>query len=295
MKDYLLRVIAKEAGVRGFAVVTTELANEAAESHETLPTSTAVLAEALTAGTLLGAMLKVQQRVALKLEGNGPAGKVIVEGDSYGRVRGYVANPDVDLPAKLGMQDTAAALGSTGQFVVVRDLRLKELAESVTSLSTGVIAEELTRYLNQSEQVPSVAQLGVLLDESGQVAQAGGLLLQALPPYETDVVAQLTERVAEMPPVAELLHSGKTPEDLLALVLAGIEYEVLEERPLSFQCDCSWDRTWKALITLGADEVREMLETEGRAEVECQFCHTEYHFDAEDLQMILAEIEAEGQ
>lgn len=291
MKDFLLRVIAKGAGVRGFAVVTTDLANEAAEKHETLPTSTAVLAEALTAGTLLGAMLKVQQRVALKLEGNGPVRKTIVEGDSYGRVRGYVANPDVDLPPRLGAQDTAAALGRSGQLVVVRDLRLKELAESVVPLSTGIIAEELTRYLNQSEQVPSVVQLSVRLDEAGRVAHAGGVLVQALPPYDTAVVQQVTERVAEMPPVAELLASGKTPLELLALALAGTEFEVLEERPLSFQCNCSWDRTWKALITLGANEVREMLESDGRAEVECHFCHTEYHFDTEDLQMILTELE----
>ncbi len=294
MKDYLLRVIAKKAGVRGFAVITTDLANEAAEKHETAHTATAVLAEALTAGTLLGAMLKVQQRVALKLEGNGPAGKLIVEGDSYGRIRGYVANPDVALPPRLGVEDTAAALGHNGRLVVVRDLRLKELAESVVPLSTGIIADELTRYLNQSEQVPSIVQLGVRLDEEGKVSHAGGLLLQALPPYDTDVVQQLTERVAEMPPVAEMLRSGKTPEELLALVLAGVEYEVLEERPLSFQCNCSWDRTWKALITLGVNEVREMLESDGRAEVECHFCHTEYHFDTEDLQMILAELEAGG-
>lgn len=291
VKDHLLRVVAKTAGVRGFVVVTTELANEAAEKHETLPTSTAVLAEGLTAGTLLGALLKVQQRVALKLEGDGPVQKVIVEGDSYGRIRGYVANPDVDLPLRLGVQDTAAALGSHGQLVVVRDLRLKELAESVVPLSSGVIAEELTRYFNQSEQIPAVVQLGARLDEAGQVTHAGGLMVQALPPYETAVMQRLTERVAELPLVADLLRSGKTSLEIMTLVLEGIDYEVLEERPLSFQCNCSWDRTWKALVTLGAAEIREMLEKEGKAEVECHFCHTEYHFDADDLRMILAEIE----
>lgn len=290
MNDYLLRVVAKEAGVRGFAVVTTNLANEAAERHETRPTATAVLAEGLTAGTLLGALLKVQQRVALKLEGDGPIGKVVVEGDSYGRIRGYVANPNVELPTRLGGQDTAAALGSSGQLVVVRDLRLKELAESVIPLESGHIAEELNRYFNLSEQIPSLLQLGVYLDEDGKVTHAGGLLLQALPPYETAVVHQLNERVAELPPVADLLRSGETPASLLALVFAGMPYEVLEERPLSYRCNCSWDRTWRALVSLGAAEVREMLESEGKAEVECHFCHTEYHFDAEDLEMILREL-----
>ncbi len=290
MKDYLLRVVAKEAGVRGLAVVTTGLVNEIATQHGTQPTATAVLAEALTAGTLLGGLLKVQQRVALKLEGNGPIGKVVVEGDSYGRIRGYVGNPEVNLPLRLGAQDTAVALGSQGQLVVVRDLRLKELAESVIPLSSGVIAEELTRYLTQSEQIPSTVQLGVYVDEQGVVTHAGGVLLQALPPYDTAVVQHLTERVAELPPIADLLRSGETPETLMALILGEIKYQVLEERPLSFRCNCSWDRTWKALVSLGADEIRDLLEKEGKAEVECHFCHTEYHFDADDLQMILREL-----
>lgn len=290
MKDYLLRVVAKEAGVRGLAVVTTGLVNEIATQHGTQPTATAVLAEGLTAGTLLGGLLKVQQRVALKLEGNGPIGKVVVEGDSYGRIRGYVGNPEVNLPLRLGVQDTAAALGNQGQLVVIRDLRLKELAESVIPLSSGVIAEELTRYLTQSEQIPSTVQLGVHLDEQGTVTHAGGVLLQALPPYETAVVQHLTGRVAELPPIADLLRSGETPETLMALIFGEIKYQVLEERPLSFRCNCSWDRTWRALVSLGADEIRQMLEKEGKAEVECHFCHTEYHFDADDLQMILREL-----
>ncbi|MCA9933792.1 MAG: Hsp33 family molecular chaperone HslO [Ardenticatenaceae bacterium] len=292
MDDYLLRVIARDVGVRGFVALTTNLANEAAEQHETLPTATAVLGEGLTAGILLGAMLKVQQRVALKIEGDGPIGKVVVEGDSYGRIRGYVLHPELNFPAGMDGQDTAVAIGSKGQFVVVRDLRLKELAESVTSLQTGDIAQELTAYLNQSEQIPSLVQIGVYLDESGAVSLASALLIQALPPYETAVVQQLTDHIAEMPPVGELLRAGHSPEEVMALVFAGMEYEVLEKRPLTYQCNCSWDRTWKALVSLGADEVREMLETDGRAEVTCQFCHTEYHFDAEDLQMILAELEA---
>lgn len=290
MDDYLLRVIAREAGVRGFVALTTNLANEAAVQHETLPTATAVLSEGLTAGVLLGAMLKVQQRVALKFEGDGPIGKMVVEGDSYGRIRGCVLHPELNFPAILGEQDTAAALGNKGQLVVVRDVRLKELANSVVSLQTGNVAEELTAYLNQSEQIPSLVQIGVYLDESGAVSLASGLLIQALPPYETVVVHQLTERIAEMPPAAELLRAGNSPEEVAALLFAGMEFEVLEKRPLSYQCNCSWDRTWKALVSLGAEEVREMLETDGHAEVTCQFCHTEYHFDAEDLRMILAEM-----
>ncbi|MCA9958038.1 MAG: Hsp33 family molecular chaperone HslO [Anaerolineales bacterium] len=291
MEDYLVRVIAKDAGVRGFACWTTNLVNEAAQRHETQPTATAVLGEGLIAGVLLGALLKVQQRVAIKFEGNGPIGKLVVEGDSYGRVRGYVQNPDVDLPFKLGEADTAAAIGDLGAMVVIKDLRLKDLYEGVVPLENGDIGRELNFYLNQSEQIPSAVQIGLRLDEQGQVTAAGGLLLQALPPYEIEMVRQLTDRVEEMPPVAELLHSGQTPEDLLAQIFAGIEFEILEKRPLSFQCDCSWERTRHALITLGQEEIEHLLQTEGQAEVDCHYCHNQYHFSADDLQLILLELD----
>lgn len=291
MDDYLVRVIAKQAGVRGFACWATNLANEAAARHGTQPTATAVLSEGLVAAVLMGALLKVQQRVAVKFEGNGPIGKLIVEGDSYGRVRGYVSNPHINLPLKLGEQDSAAAIGNMGALIVVKDLRLKELYEGVVPLETGIIDTELNFYLNQSEQIPSAVQIGAYLDEDGQVVAAGGLLLQALPPYDVTVVQALTNRVEELPPVAQLLHNGQTPEDLLAQVFTEIDYDVLEKRPLSFQCDCSWERTRQALIALGRDEMEQLLAEEGQAEVDCHFCHSQYHFTADDLQLILLEMD----
>lgn len=294
MEDYLVRVIAIEAGVRGFACQATNLVNEAAARHGTQPTATAVLGEGLVAAVLMGALLKVQQRVAIKFAGNGPIGKLLVEGDSYGRVRGYVQHPEVDLPLKLGEPDTAAAIGNLGALVVVKDLRLKDLYDGVVPLETGVVEAELNFYLNQSEQIPSAVQIGVRLDETGRVTAAAGLLLQALPPYEMEIVQQLTNRVGELPPVAALLQSGQTPEDLLAQLFVGIPYEVLEKRPLSFQCDCSWERTRHALVTLGRDELEHLLAAEGQAEVDCHYCHAHYLFTADDLQLILLELEDGG-
>lgn len=290
MSDYLVRSIAREAGVRAFACVTTALAQEAAARHETQPTATAVLAEGLTGAALMGALLKVGQRVAVKFEGDGPLHKLVLEADSYGRVRGYVGEPAVDLPQRVGGHDIAGAIGSQGRLFVIKDLRLKELAEGVIALETGAIDEALTQYLDQSEQIPSAVQTDALLDEDGAVLAAGGVLLQALPPYDAEIVRELAERLAEMPPAAQLLQAGETPEDVLAQLFGKVPYEVLEERPLRFQCSCSWERTRQALLILGREEIEHLLATEGQAEIDCHFCHAHYIFTTADLELILLEL-----
>ena len=291
MEDYLIRIIAREAGVRGLACVTTNLVNQICQKHGTAPTATAFLGRALTGGALMGALLKVQQRVAIKLEGTGPLQKAIVESDSYGRLRGYTAVPDLDLPLKQGRQDMTAAIGQAGLLTVVRDLRLKELAEGVVPLETGEVDTDLMAYFEQSEQIPTAVSIGLAMNEDGTVAVVGGLLVQALPPHDDEIVARLGDRIPELPPLEELLQSGKTPEDVLALLFDGIDYEVLEERPLRFQCDCSRERSEKALITLGREEIEQLLASEGQAVVNCHFCHERYVFDADELELILEEME----
>jgi molecular chaperone Hsp33 len=286
MADNLVRTIAKEAGVRALLAVTTGLAAEAAGRHQTAPTATAALARALTGAALLGATLKVQQRVALKFEGSGPLWKVVTEADAYGRVRGYVARPETDLPARLDGHDVAAALGA-GVLTVVKDLRIRELYESSVPLLSGEIDADLTYYLSQSEQIPSLVTVGVELDESGRVAHAGGLLLQAIPPYEETHIRQLVERLAEMPPVVSLLAAGQTPGEILDNLFGEVAYTVLEERSLTFYCNCSWERTRRALLLLGREEIEEMLVSEGQAELTCHFCHHKYHFSRADLEEIL--------
>lgn len=293
MKDYLVRIIAREVGVRGLVCVITNLVNEICQKHGTAPTATAYLGRALTGGALMGALLKVQQRVAVKLEGTGPLQKAIVESDSYGRLRGYVAVPDLDLPLKQGRQDMTTAIGRAGLLTVVRDLRLKELAEGVVPLETGEVDTDLMAYFDQSEQIPTAVSIGLAMNEDGTVAVAGGLLIQALPPHDDQIVARLKERIPELPPIEELLGSGQTPEDVLALLFEGIEYEVLEKRPLRFQCDCSRERSEKALITLGREEIEQLLANEGQAVVDCHFCHERYVFDAVELELILEEMEEE--
>lgn len=287
MSDYLIRALAKEVGVRALVCVTTELAQEAARRHETSPTASATLGRALTGAALIGALLKVQQRVAIKFEGTGAAQKVLTESDSYGRIRGYIGVPDFDLPLANGRPDIVGALGRAGLLTVVKDVRLQELVESVVPLETSDIAGDLANYLNQSEQTPSLVELGALLDESGRIHTAGGLLIQTLPPHETNSLDIVAERIEELPPVVDLLRSGNQPEDILELLFADMTYISLEHRELHFQCQCSWERGRQALVSLGAEELQHILENEGEAVVDCHFCHERYVYNAQELEELI--------
>ena len=293
MGDYLLKIMAKEAGVRAFAVITTDTAEEARRRHNTAPTATYTLAKALTASALMGALLKIKQRIALKFEGNGPLGKTITESDAYGHLRGYTSHPDVDLPQLAdGSYDIVEAIGKAGLLTVVRDLKLKQLYEGMVHLEVSNIDDDLTFYMNQSEQIPTHIETAVLLNEDGTVQVAGGLLIQELPAQDGEnTVQQVKEKLQELPPLLQLLKDGKTPNDILALAFAGIEYEELEERDVMFKCSCNRTRTEQALIAIGAEELRDLIENAGEAEIECHFCHEEYYFDKEELTWLLEELE----
>jgi molecular chaperone Hsp33 len=287
--DYLVRVLAREAGVRALACLTTNLAQIAADQHGTAPTATVALGRALTVGVLLGAGLKVRQRIALKYDGDGPLERILVEAESNGQVRGFVANPAIDLPQRGGEYDVAGAMGANGALKVVKDLRLKELYEGTVPLVSGEIDEDTTYYLNQSEQVPSIVEAGVVLDGNGRVSTAGGLLIQAMPPYQPALVRQLANQVEEMPPIVALLNSGMKPEEVLANVFGDLEYRVLETRPVEWQCSCSYERSRQALIALGREELQALLESEGQAVVDCHFCRERYVFDRAELESLIDE------
>ena len=292
MKDYLIRTISKEANVRVLACITTNLANEAAQQHQTAPTATAVLAQALTTAALTGALLKVRQRVAIRFEGNGPLKRLIVESDSYGRIRGYVAEPDVDLPRLSdGSFDTATAVGELGLLTVVKDLRLKELAQSTTILEKSDIAQDLTNYFIASEQIPTEIRVGVLLDDDNKVAFAGGILLQTMPPHNETHFQLLVDRLDELPPFEALLSSGKSPESILSMLYDEVEYDFLEKRTLELNCSCSWERTMQALVSLGRAEIQSILDEDGEAIIDCHFCRKQYLYPREVLEEILSHMD----
>ncbi|MCA9945057.1 MAG: Hsp33 family molecular chaperone HslO [Anaerolineales bacterium] len=286
MNDYLVRALAREAGVRVIVSANTGLALEAADRHGTFPIAGIALSHALTGAALMGALLKVRQRIAMKFEGSGPLQKILVESDSNGRIRGYVSQPLIDLPYR-DREQIAAALGDTGLLTVVKDTGLPELSESTVPLGNGNIAAELTYFLNQSEQIPSLIEISHTVDGEGTVQTVGGLLIQALPPYESDIVQQLRNSTQELPPVGDLLSSGKTPEEIAALLFGEMPYKILEKRPLHFECGCSRSRSEQALISLGAEELRQIIATEGETIVDCHFCHEQYLFSREDLEALL--------
>jgi molecular chaperone Hsp33 len=289
MSDYLVRIIAKSGSVRGLACVTTDLVNEITKRHGTLPTATAALGRSLTAGTLLGALLKTGQRVALRYEGNGPLQKIIVEADSNGSVRGYVGNPQVHLLRQDGKLDVAQGLGRAGFLTVAKDLGLKEPYRGTVQLYSSEIAQDLALYLVESEQIPSAVGLAEFMELDGSVAAAGGFLIQAVPPVDPSVVDELMTRIENLPPLSELLHKGKTPEQILELLFEGIPYVTLEKRALAFACSCSRERIEGVLLSMGRGELVSMREEQHGADVTCEFCGKKYTFTEDDLSHLIEE------
>lgn len=291
MEDYLVRILTKDYRVRALACVTTHLVNEACRRQDAYPTAAAALGRALTGAALMGALLKTDQRVALKFEGNGPLKKIVVEAESNGLVRGYVAVPQVDLPLKAGKLDVGSALGKDGLLTVIKDLRMKEPYQGIVKLYSGEIAEDLAFYLAESEQIPSAVGLGVFVEPDGTVSAAGGFLIQSLPPVDEQVIDRLIERIPQMPPITELLRGSKTPENLLELLFAGIPFTLLEKYALAFQCSCSRERVEEALISLGPEELSSLMAQEEEAFVNCEFCRKQYTFSKEDLARLVKEIQ----
>lgn len=289
MSDIMVRVIARDAGVRSLACVTTETVRESVRRHAAYPVAAAMLGYGLTAGALLGGLLKVQERVALKVEGDGPLRKMVIESDAYGHVRGYVAVPDAPSPENLDRTSVSAALGRQGLLTVVKDLRVRDLYRSVVSLEGTELAREVENYLNRSEQIPSLVEIGVAMDENREVLAAGGVLFQSLPGSGPGALAPFAARLASQPPLETQLAQGATPDHILARLFGDTPYDVLEHRLVSFHCTCSWERSRQALKMLEREDLLTLL-AEGEATVDCHFCYARYRFSRDDLEAILHEV-----
>ncbi len=292
MNDTMLRVLSKEAGLRGLACITTELTREAARRHHATPIAAAALGYGLTATALLGGLLKVQQRVALKIEADGPLHKLVAEADANGRVRGYVAAPDTPWPAPINAGAVADALGRHGLLTVVKDLGLRGLYQGAVAIQDGDVGASLLHYFEKSEQVATVAQLDVAVDDDGALAVAGGLLIQALPGVDATTLHQVASNLANLPSLASSLAGGHTIEQVMAQTLGSIDYTVLEQSPLAFGCSCSRARSRQALKVLSEDDLLALI-VEGEAVIDCHFCHERYLFSREELAEILDEQERE--
>ncbi|MGE5507633.1 MAG: Hsp33 family molecular chaperone HslO [Chitinophagales bacterium] len=288
--DYLVRAIAAGGQIRALCCRTTQLVDEARRRHDTYPTATAALGRTLTGALLLGALLKREETVTLQLIGDGPLGSVIADADAHGHVRGYVRDPHVHLPATAaGKLDVAGAVGRTGSLYVIRDLGLKEPFRGSVPLVSGEIAEDLTYYFARSEQTPSAVALGVLVDTDNSVLAAGGYLLQLMPGADPELAAPLEEAADRLGPISTAVHEGRTPEEILQLLLGSLELTQLDRQPVSYRCRCSKARLERALVTLGAAELAELAQQPEGAELVCHFCGDRYQFSPEELERLSQE------
>ena len=288
MKDYIVRATAANSQIRAFAATTRNVVETARAAHNTSPVATAALGRLLTAGAMMGSMMKNDSdMLTIQIKCNGPIQGLTVTADVKGNVKGYVENPNVMLPpSKKGKLDVAAAL-DLGVLSVIKDMGLKEPYVGQTILTTSEIAEDLTYYFATSEQVPSSVGLGVLMEKDNTVKQAGGFIVQVMPFVEDAVVDKLEANIAKIDSVTSMLDQGYTPEKILETVLEGMDVEFTDTMSTEFTCNCSKERVEKALISIGRKDIQEMINDGKEIEMHCHFCNTSYSFSVEELRDIL--------
>lgn len=284
MADYIVRATAGDHQIRAFAATTRELVEQARQAHNTSPVATAALGRLLTAGAMMGIMMKGEDDIlTLKIQGSGPIEGLTVTADSKGNVKGYAYNPGVMLPpSPAGKLDVGGAVGE-GVLSVIRDIGLKEPYVGQTILVGGEIAEDLTYYYATSEQTPSSVALGVLMNKDNTVKQAGGFIIQLLPGASDDMVDRLEKKLGEISSITSLLDQGDTPEMILQHILGEFGLEMMEQSPACFYCNCDKDRVEKALVSIGKKDLQEMIDDGKSIEVNCHFCNKNYEFTVEDL------------
>lgn len=289
MSDQLVRAISKDGFVKAVAVSTRDLTERARQIHHTTPVATAALGRTLAAASMLGNALKGEgASVTLQIKGDGPLGTILAVSDNEGNVRGKVDNPQVDLPLRPdGKLDVGAAVGHEGMLTVIRDLNMKDPYVGSVSLLGGEIAEDLAAYFVESEQIPTACGLGVLVDRDRSVLTAGGYLIQLLPGAREEIVSRVERGILAAGSVTALLKADSDPESLLRRVMPDFELEILEKSPIEYRCYCSRERMEKALISLGPEEMRSLIDEQGSAEMTCRFCDSVQKFTREDLERLL--------
>jgi molecular chaperone Hsp33 len=288
MTDYIIRARAANNQIRAFAATTMELVEHARSIHGTSPVATAALGRLLTAGAMMGSMMKGDKDIlTLQIKGNGPIQGLTVTADSKGYVKGYAYNPEVILHANdKGKLDVGGALGS-GILSVIKDFGLKEPYVGQTHLVSGEIAEDLTYYFATSEQVPSVVALGVLMNKENTVRRAGGFIIQLLPFADNEIIDRLEKKVNEITSITALLDQDMTPEMILEHILGEFGLDIMDKIPTAFECNCTKERIEKAIISIGQKDISEMIEDNEPIEVNCHFCNSHYHFSVDELKEII--------
>lgn len=288
MSDYIVRGHAAGGTVRAFAADTTATASEAMERHFTYPVVTAALGRLLTAGAMMGSMMKGEDDlITLTVKGDGPIGNITVSSDSHGNVKGFAGNPQVEVPDKYaGKLDVGTAVGS-GTLSVVMDLGLSDPYNGTVELQTGEIADDLAYYFTVSEQTPSAVGLGVMIDTDASVKHSGGFIIQMMPDVSEETISAVESKLADLKPVTSMMEDGMTPEMILEHILGDLDLEITERSDVRFHCNCSKERVSEALATLKPSDIQEMVDDGETIEVKCFFCNTAYNFTVDELKELL--------
>lgn len=291
MKNYVVRSVGADKKIRIFLAKTTEMVEEARKIHDTTPVATAALGRTLTATAMMGLMMKGEEsKLSVQIKGNGPIKQILTVSDAKGNVKGYVSNPHVDLPIKgNGKLDVGGAVGNDGKLTVIKDLGLKEPYIGRSQLVSGEIAEDFTIYFAQSEQQPSAVSLGVLVDRDRTVKAAGGFIVQVLPDIDEITLKKMENLLNSLPSMTQLIEQEGDGEKLLKETFKDFNMEILEKQEVNLKCDCSIERLEQALISVGKEDLKDIIEKDGQAELTCHFCNTKYHFDKEHLERLYEE------
>ncbi|MFF2855937.1 Hsp33 family molecular chaperone HslO [Peribacillus sp. NPDC058002] len=290
MKDYLIKALGYEGQVRAYAVSTTDTVGEAQRRHYTWPTASAALGRAMTAGVMMGGMLKGEEKLTIKIEGGGPIGSILVDSNAKGEVRGYVTHPQTHFDLnEQGKLDVRKAVGTDGLLTVVKDIGLRDYFSGQVPIVSGELGEDFTYYFVTSEQVPSSVGVGVLVNPDNSILAAGGFIIQLMPGTPEDTISKIENRLSTITPVSKMIQSGMTPEEILTEILGEGNVNILEKMDVQFSCQCSKERIANALISLGQAEIRDIIDTDGQAEAHCHFCNQTYQFSKEELEELEAE------
>ncbi|QGU94958.1 Hsp33 family molecular chaperone HslO [Clostridium bovifaecis] len=292
MKDKLIKAIAKDGQVRIIAAVTKELVNEGVKLHKCAPTAAAAFGRMLTAGSLMGSMLKSERDVlTIKIDGGGPARGIVVTSYADAHVKGYIGNPSADLPANaLGKLDVGGVIGKNGGLVIIRDLGLREPYIGQVPIYTGEVGEDIAYYFTVSEQTPTAVGLGVLVDKDLSIKEAGGIIIQMMPGADDMLADLITYRLQDLGHITKFLSEGKTIYDMLNFLFDDMGLKILEEINPKYECDCSKEKIERALISIGKKDLQEIYEEGKTEEIKCHFCNRDYKFTHEEIGELLKQL-----
>lgn len=282
---YIVRGTAQNGDIRLFAAITTDMVQEARDTHSLSPTASAALGRLLTAASIMGTMLKSKKdTLTLSINGGGPAGNLVVSSNATGNVKGYISNPGVELPLnKAGKLDVGGAVGKNGVLNVIKDMGLKEPYAGQVPIYTGEIGDDIAYYYTVSEQVPSAVALGVLVDRDTSIKAAGGLIIQMMPGADPMLGDIITFRLQEIPALSTLIAEGKSAEDILNMLFDDMDLKIHEKIEVGYVCDCSRERVEKALIAMGKEELTKLRDEEEKIELQCHFCNKKYEFTKDEI------------